>query len=53
VEQYWIVDPGTESVEIWTFGEDSVFERFTDRLSMRLGGTDLGDIDLAEVFLPD
>ena len=53
VEQYWIVDPDTESVEIWTFGEGSAFERFTDRLPVRLGGTDLGPIDLAEVFRAD
>ena len=53
VEQYWIVDPGTESVEIWTFGEDPDFERFTDRLPIRLGGADLGHIDLSEVFRPD
>jgi len=53
VEQYWIVDPDTESVEIWTFGENPAFERFTNRLPVRLGGTDLGPIDLVEVFRAD
>jgi Uma2 family endonuclease len=53
VSVYWIVDPEAGAVEIRTFGEDSAFERFTDRLRVRLGGTDLGSIDLAEVFRAD
>ena len=53
VEQYWIVDPGTESVEIWTFGENPDFERFTDRLPARVAGDPVGEIDLPEVFRAD
>jgi Uma2 family endonuclease len=50
VEQYWIVDPEAGAVEVWTFGENPGFERFTDLLPMRLGGVSIGEIDLTDVF---
>ena len=50
VEQYWIVDPEAEAVEVWTFGEEPGFERFTSLLPMRLGGVPIGEIDLTRVF---
>jgi Uma2 family endonuclease len=54
VDQYWIVDPKAEVVEVWTFGERPseapALERFTGSLPVRLSGEALGEIDLAEVF---
>ena len=59
VEQYWIVDPDSEVVEVWTFGgrssearpsEPSTVRRYTERLPVRMGGEALGEIDLAGVF---
>ena len=58
VEQYWIVDPIAEAVEAWTFAattdaqsdEQPGFERFTEKLPVRLTGEDLGEIDLVGVF---
>ena len=53
VTQYWIVDPDAEAVEVWSFGDEPGFERFTDSLPVRLAGETVGDIDLAEVFAAD
>ena len=54
VEQYWIVDPDSQTVEVWTFGvrpsEAPGFHRYAERLPVRVGGEALGEIDLAEVF---
>ena len=54
VEQYWIVDPEAEAVEMWTFGHEhgsgTGHERFTDRLPVFLEGEPIGEIALAEVF---
>ena len=54
VEQYWIVDPDSETVEVWTFGvrpsEAPAAHRYTERLPVHLGGEALAEIDLLEVF---
>lgn len=53
VAQYWIVDPEADAVEVHRFGDDPAFERFTERVQVRLGavGTDVhGEVDLAAVF---
>ena len=54
VEQYWIADPDSATVEVWMFGvRPSVapgFHRYVERLPVRMGGEALGEIDLAEVF---
>lgn len=51
VAEYWIVDPDTESVEVWTFGRaEPAFARLTDRIPVRLSGEVLGEVDLADVF---
>jgi Uma2 family endonuclease len=53
VTQYWIVDPDAKAVEVWSFGDETGFERFTDSLPVRLAGETVGEIDLAEVFAAD
>jgi Uma2 family endonuclease len=53
VEQYWIVDPAAAAVEVWTFGEEPGFERFTEMLPVRLAGEAVGEIDLVEIFRED
>ena len=53
VAEYWVVDHEARSVEVWRFGSDPDHERFTDRLSVRLGEETLGEIDLAEIFRDD
>ena len=50
VRQYWIVDPGDDSVDVWRFGDESAHERFSGELPVRLGRERLGLIDLDEVF---
>jgi Uma2 family endonuclease len=54
VAQYWIVDPDSETVEVWTFdqrpSEAPTFQRYAERLPVRLGGKALGEIDLAGIF---
>jgi len=50
VEQYWIVDPVAAAVEVWAFGGEPGFERFTGCLAVRLVGETVGEIDLTEIF---
>jgi len=53
VAQYWIVDPEADAVEVHRFGGDPAFERFTDRLPVRLGAVEAdvrGEVDLGTVF---
>ncbi len=50
VREYWIVDPESEAVEVWRFGEERRHERVADRLPVRAGDETVGEIDLAEVF---
>ncbi len=54
VAQYWIVDPDGDSVEVWDF-ESSAGRptRHLDRLPVRFGTQNLGEIQLAEIFAPD
>ncbi|MFQ5890724.1 MAG: Uma2 family endonuclease [Gemmatimonadota bacterium] len=53
VEEYWIVDPDGDSVEVWRFQGEPRFERFTERLPVRLGGEMIGEINLSQIFLRD
>jgi len=51
VPQYWIVDPETESVEVWDFAAGAPRSRsYGERLPVRLGGVDHGEIELSKVF---
>jgi Uma2 family endonuclease len=50
VSQYWVVDPDGEAVEVWRFDDEPRYERFTERLPVRLGDEALGEIDLVEIF---
>ena len=50
VLQYWIVDPAAAVVEVWTFGDESGFGRFSDSLPVFHGGKAIGEIDLTELF---
>ena len=53
VEQYWIVDPEEEAVEVWLFGDEPTLQRYERTLPVRLGDEDLGEIDLRQVFQSD
>jgi Uma2 family endonuclease len=50
VREYWIVDPVDDVVDVWRFGENPGHERFTSKLPVRLGSTEMGVIDLDAVF---
>lgn len=51
VAEYWIVDPESETVEVWDFtGRARHPERYTDRLPVVIDGEPRGTITLAEVF---
>jgi Uma2 family endonuclease len=53
VVQYWIVDPDADSVEVWDFESGAARPtRQLDRLTVRLGGQTLGEIELSKVFSP-
>ncbi len=58
VREYWVVDPEEDAVEVWRFGgrgaeEETTHERFTDRLPVRVGGQQVGEVDLEDVFVRD
>ncbi|UCF19021.1 MAG: Uma2 family endonuclease [Gemmatimonadota bacterium] len=54
VLQYWIVDPDTNSIELWDFAAGaSGPQTYTDSIPVALSGKDFGKIDLSEVFPPD
>ena len=50
VLQYWIVDPAAAVVEVWNFGDESGFGRFSDSLPVFHGGKAIGEIDLTAIF---
>ena len=50
VQQYWIADPVEDVVDVWRFGDEPGYERFSGELPVRLGRERLGLIDLNEVF---
>ncbi len=57
IEQYWIVDPDAEAVEVWDFAASAPgrleVRRHADELPVTLHGDEFGTIDLAEVFRAD
>lgn len=51
VAEYWIVDPGSESVEVWRFAAGATeAELHTDRVPVHVGDGQLGAIELAKIF---
>lgn len=53
VPEYWIVDPDTDSIEVWRFSTGATAsELYHDRLPVRLAGRVLGEIDLTSIFPP-
>jgi Uma2 family endonuclease len=54
VPQYWIVDPETDTVEVWDFAAGAREPtRCVGHLPVRLGGQDYGEIELSNLFPPD
>ncbi len=53
VAEYWVVDPDGNAVDVWRFGDETEFERFTEALPVRVGGESVGEIDLALIFRQD
>jgi len=54
VAQYWIVDPESNSVEVWDFTAGAEQPaRYEDRLPVSFGDHDFGEIELSEVFPPE
>lgn len=51
VAEYWIVDPETETVEVWTAGVTEP-ATYTERLPVRAGAAAVGEIELADIFPP-
>lgn len=50
VREYWIADPIRDVVDIWRFGSDPEHECLAGELPVRLGGEQLGVIELGQVF---
>lgn len=50
VEEYWIVEPASQAVDVWRFHGGAVCERHAGKLPVHLSGEKLGEIDLVEVF---
>jgi Uma2 family endonuclease len=51
VAEYWIVDPVSRTVEAWSFAEGATEPRVvSDRLSVRVRGSVIGEIDLSRIF---
>lgn len=51
IPEYWVADPDAKQVEAWPFAQGATEpERYVDRVPVRLGGREVGSIDLAAVF---
>jgi len=50
VREYWLVHPQENVVDVWRFGAVPEYERFTDRLPVRVADEEVGTIDLNEIF---
>ena len=50
VREYWIVDPVEDVVDVWRFARTRGHERLAGEMPVRLGGEQVGVIDLHEVF---
>jgi len=50
VLEYWLVDPEAGVIEVWRFESDPRHQRFVDRLPVRIGDEELGEIDVTKVF---
>ncbi len=53
VPEYWVFDPEGDVVDVWRFGTAPEFERFTERVPVRLGDDTLGAVELREIFRRD
>ena len=54
VSQYWIVDPDSESVEVWGFDSRATKPaRYVDRLPVNMDAEPVGEISLPKVFEPE
>ncbi len=53
VPEYWIVDPDEQAIDVWRYGDETVHDRFTKSLPVRVAGEPVGTIDLGEVFSPE
>ena len=45
-----MVDPESDSVDVWRFDAEPRHQRFTERLPVRVGDETVGEIDLKEIF---
>lgn len=51
VAEYWIVDPGSETVEVWDFAESARQPMVaSDRLAVHVRGPVVGSIELPRIF---
>lgn len=54
VAQYWVVDPESESVEVWDFGAGATKPRvYLEEVPVRFEAKSPGVISLSEIFPPD
>lgn len=53
VKEYWLVDIDAASVEVWRFGANPDFERYTESLPVLVDGASVGAVDLAGIFTTD
>jgi Uma2 family endonuclease len=54
VPQYWIVDPETNTIDVWDFAAGATGPtRHSEGMPVRLGGRDYGELELSIIFPPE